>query len=64
MKMNESTVTITLTEYIELVKAKEKINAVERLYKEVIFIPAAEVAALLGLKPKTEIKEFKDVSDR
>ena len=48
--MSKTNVILSLKEYDELVKATEKIAAVERLFKATQYVTAQDIAAILGIE--------------
>lgn len=55
--MEKTKITISLTEYAELVKSTERIAAVERFLNSNKYVTASDVASLLGIERKAEIND-------
>lgn len=55
--MEKTKITISLTEYAELVKSTERIAAVERFLNSNKYVTASDVASLLGIERKGEIND-------
>lgn len=58
--MNERTVTITLDEYCELVKKSERIDTLNRLYKNGDYVTVTEVKKILGIFEAPQATEKTD----
>ena len=55
--MEKTKITISLTEYAELVKSTERIAAVERFLNSNKYVTASDVASLLGIERKAEVND-------